>query len=321
LQAPGGQPRRLTFSPGNVAEPTILSDGRILFVLTRRALSSDASPGPALFTINNDGTELSAFAEQHDGNSRIERPRQLADGRMVYVISKRDGSSPNSAAEFVRMARPFQSREPLFPGVTARIRSVQPSSNGDLLVCAENSAGGQAGVAVFRVNPAATTLDAPLLADPAWENREAVEASPHRRPMGRLSNLVPTKTTGRILCLDVNHTRDASEKGRTTRVRVLAETSPGNIRSLGEVSVQADGSFMADVPAEVPLGFEALDENGRVLRREQPTLWLGPGENRACIGCHEPPNRSPHNHRPLAVSAPVPYLGLEPTELAQGKPD
>ena len=72
--------------------------------------------------------------------------------------------------------------------------------------------------------------------------------------------------------------------------------------------------FMAEVPADVPLGFEALDENGRVLRREAPMVWVRPGENRSCIGCHEPRNRSPHNHRPLAVSVPMPCLSLKSAE-------
>src|ERR1039458_5947186 len=134
-----------------------------------------------------------------------------------------------------------------------------------------------------------------------------------------------TKQTGHILCLDANYTRDASEKGgatpASTRVRVLAETSPGNVCALGEVPVQADGSFMAEVPASLPLGFEALDENGRVLRREAPMLWVRPGENRACIGCHEPGNRSPHNHRPLAVSVPVPCLSLANAKPVQRKID
>ena len=89
-----------------------------------------------------------------------------------------------------------------------------------------------------------------------------------------------------------------------THVRVLAETSPGTFCALGEVAVQADGSFLAEVPANVPLGFESLDANGRVLRREAPMIWVRPAENRTCIGCHEPHNRAPHNHRPLAVNVP-----------------
>jgi hypothetical protein len=81
--------------------------------------------------------------------------------------------------------------------------------------------------------------------------------------------------------------------------------------ALGEVAVQTDGSFLAEVPADVPIGFEALDENGRVLRHEAPMIWVRPAENRTCVGCHEPHNRAPHNHRPLAVNVPIPCLGLK----------
>jgi hypothetical protein len=131
--------------------------------------------------------------------------------------------------------------------------------------------------------------------------------------MGRLSTMDLTKSTGKILCLDANFTGDpaAGPTPATTRVRVLAQTSPGNISALGEVPVQADGSFLAEVPADVPIGFEALDENGRVLRREAPMIWVRPAENRSCIGCHEPHNRAPHNHRPLAVSLPLTSLSLK----------
>lgn len=323
VQSPSGQPRRLTFNSGSIAEPTMLSDGRILFVSTQTPESSGYASGPALFTINNDGTEFTAFAERQDRGTRIERPRELTDGRMVYLVSKSEGNPSGGAVELIRTARPFQSRASLFANTAARVSSVQPAGNGELLVCAENLSNAQASLALFRVSSTATTLGMPLLADPAWDFRDAVEAIPHRRPMGRLSIMDAAKKTGQILCLDANYTSDASAKsGNTpaaTRVRVLVETSPGKARALGEVLVQADGSFMAEVPADVPIGFEALDENGRVLRRKAPMLWVRPGENRSCIGCHEPRNRSPHNHRPLAVSAPVPCLSLANEQIAQRK--
>jgi hypothetical protein len=309
VQSPGSQPRQLTFSSRSIAEPTMLADGRILFVSTQPPESSNSASGPALFTINNDGTEITAFAGPEDPASAIQQPRLLADGRVVFLVLK----SGSSLAEFVRTARPFQSRAPLFPGVTARVRSVQPASNGDLLVCAENSSGTQASLALFRVSPTAATLGAPLLADPAWNNCEAAEVIPHRQPMGRLSTMDLTKSTGKILCLDANFSSDPAN-GSTpvaTHVRVLAQTSPGNVSALGEVPVQADGSFLAEVLADVPIGFEALDENGRVLQREAPMIWVRPAENRTCIGCHEPHNRAPHNHRPLAVNAPPLCLSLK----------
>jgi hypothetical protein len=339
VQSPDGQPRQLTFSSRSIAEPTMLADGRILFVSTQppesansvsgpalftvnndgmarmgggRILfveSSNSASGPALFTVNNDGTEITAFAGPEDPVSAIQQPRLLADGRVVFLVSKSDSSS----AEFVRTARPFQSRASLFPGVTAHVRSVQPAGNGDFLVCAENATNVKASLALFRVSPTATTLGAPLLADPAWNNCEAAEVSPHRPPMGRLSTMDLTKSTGKILCLDANFSSDPADGSTpvTARVRVLAQTSPGNISALGEVPVQADGSFLAEVPADVPIGFEALDENGRVLRREAPMIWVRPAENRSCVGCHEPHNRAPHNHRPLAVSLPLTSLSLK----------
>jgi hypothetical protein len=309
VQSPGGQPRQLTFSSRSIAEPTMLADGRILFVSTQPPESSNSASGPALFTINNDGTEITAFASPEDTASAIQQPRLLADGRVAFLVSQ----SGSSSAGFVRTARPFQSRASLFPGVTARIRSVEGASNGDLLVCAENASGAKTSLALFRVGPAATALGTPLLADPAWNNCEAVEVSPHRQPMGRLSTMDLTKSTGKILCLDANFS-DGPADGTTpvaTRIRVLAQTSPGNISALGEVPVQADGSFLAEVPAEVPIGFEALDENGRVLRREAQMIWVRPAENRTCVGCHEPHNRAPHNHRPLAVNAPPLCLSLK----------
>ena len=314
VQSPEGQPRQLTFSSSPVVDSTVLSDGRILFVMMQYS-TSNAPPDCALYTINNDGTEITAFAGPEDTASAIQRPRLLADGRVVFLAS----TFGSSAAEFVRVARPFQSRAPLFPGVTARVNSVEAASHGDLLVCAEHPSGPGTSLALFRVSPDATVLGAPLLADPAWNDCEAVEVSPHRQPMGRISSVDLTKSTGKILCLDANFSSDhpGGTTPAATRVRVLAETPPGNVRALGEVPVQTDGSFLAEVPSDVPLGFEALDENGRVLLREEPMLWVRPGENRSCIGCHEPRNRSPRNHRPLAVGVSLPCLSLKSAKLAQ----
>ena len=74
--------------------------------------------------------------------------------------------------------------------------------------------------------------------------------------------------------------------------------------------MQPDGSFLVEVPADTPLGFEALDAAGAVVLRLDPFVWLRPGENRGCIGCHEPHGLAPRNRRPLAVKAPaVPMEG------------
>ena len=88
VQSPGGRPWALTFTSCATTEPTMLSDGRILFVSTTPPESSSSAASPALFTINNDGTEITAFAGPEDSASAIQRPRLLADGRVVFLVSK-----------------------------------------------------------------------------------------------------------------------------------------------------------------------------------------------------------------------------------------
>jgi Hydrazine synthase alpha subunit middle domain len=309
-QLPGGQPRQLTFGLSGAADPTVLLDGRILFVSATSPSPAGSLRGLSLFTINNDGTEITAFACQHDPPAVIGRPRQLLDGRVAFLASGLESAAAEGSEECVRMARPFVSRAKLLPGLGARVRSACSEGESALLVCAENS---QASWAVYRVDGKQEKLGAPLFEDARWDCVEAVLARASQRPMGRLSTMDAAKKTGLILCMNVNDTTYSAEKQvAVTRIRVLAEVSPGRCRSLGEVPVQEDGSFMAEIPADIPLGFEALNREGEVVRRVEPVVWVRPGENRACTGCHAAHNRAPHNHRPLAVYAAVPCLPAEP---------
>lgn len=52
-------------------------------------------------------------------------------------------------------------------------------------------------------------------------------------------------------------------------------------------SANNQGSFSADVPANVPLQFQLLDKNGRVLVTHKPWLHIAPGATERCVGCHD----------------------------------
>jgi Hydrazine synthase alpha subunit middle domain len=56
---------------------------------------------------------------------------------------------------------------------------------------------------------------------------------------------------------------------------------------LGEAPVYDDGSWLAEIPAYVPVHLQAVDEFGLAIRNQ--TLWIQgmPGEDRVCGGCHE----------------------------------
>ena len=65
-------------------------------------------------------------------------------------------------------------------------------------------------------------------------------------------------------------------------------------RVLGLATVYEDGSAMFDVPSEVPVYFQLLDENGSVIQTMRSWSTLMPGEIYSCVGCHEDNNTAPN---------------------------
>jgi len=58
-------------------------------------------------------------------------------------------------------------------------------------------------------------------------------------------------------------------------------------RLIGTVPVEEDGSAHFTAPALRDISFNALDAEGRAIRRMGSTLHVIPGETQSCIGCHE----------------------------------
>lgn len=82
---------------------------------------------------------------------------------------------------------------------------------------------------------------------------------------------------------------------------------------LGIARVAADGSWLATVPANVPLHLQAIDQFGMSLENEPVWFSARPGESRVCGGCHE--NRAtttvinPGITQAAAIG-PTPAMGL-----------
>lgn len=75
---------------------------------------------------------------------------------------------------------------------------------------------------------------------------------------------------------------------------------------LGEADVNADGSWLAEIPPYLPVHLQPIDKFGLSIRNQR--LWIQgmPGEDRRCVGCHE--QRS---------GAGAPRLGQNPTVAEQ----
>ncbi len=329
-QSGAGPARRLTFGVQPAANPTVLADGRILFVSARSQALAAASatrfkPDNGLYTINNDGTQIAAFALDGDGAPWVRRPRQLPDGRVGFIALADRFGTRGGQAEGVRLAAPFATRSNLFTFPTSECASVEADGAGSLLVSLETrglTGRSMAGTyAVFRIPAGAVGPGEPVFDDPAWNDLEAVPLAARERPQGHISTMEPNENTGTILCLDADffrgEPRDTTAARKAVRVRVRA--APGD-HALGEAPVQPDGSFLVEVPADTALGIETLDAQGEVIHKLPPAIWVRPGEDRSCVGCHEPNNRSPRNRRPLAVNFPPVRLAPPPPPLAQHRP-
>jgi len=74
---------------------------------------------------------------------------------------------------------------------------------------------------------------------------------------------------------------------------------------LGDATVRADGSVFVTVPARRPVYFQLLDGKGRMVQSMRSWTSLQPGENSACVGCHENKNTAglPITRTTLAIQA------------------
>lgn len=64
-------------------------------------------------------------------------------------------------------------------------------------------------------------------------------------------------------------------------------------RVLGIVPIEDDGSVMFSCPAETPVYFQVLDENGQMIQSMRSWTTLMPNESFSCVGCHEPKSEAP----------------------------
>ena len=81
-------------------------------------------------------------------------------------------------------------------------------------------------------------------------------------------------------------------------------------RILGTVPVNGDGSVAFQAPADKPLQFQLLDENGMAVMTMRSTVWVRPGEMAGCVGCHESRHSSPTRFETYA--GPKTFHRLQP---------
>ncbi len=306
-----GAPEQLTFGAVRDGPGTLLADGRILFVRQRLDTADSCQHGRAtLMTIRPDGTGLELFYGDTAHPARAAAPAETRDGRFWFVED--DAASPRLAV--------VDGRNPLDTfrraGEVRGVGGLSPAGDGSIVAGVRDEVTGR--VRLVRISPGDPVSAQPLVADASWHYFES--AAPSAIAARRLTSVVDRKaTTGRLLCLDV---RDsdlaalfAADAAGTLRVRVLRATDG---KSLGDVPIEADGSFYVEVPSDTPLLLELLTPTGARLIQTHAPLWVRPNETRGCIGCHESRTLAPRNRAPLAVRRGPVLLAGSKVALPEG---
>ncbi len=307
----GSSVRRLTFNPSSDIDPFVMLNGRLLFASWRRAgLGRGLLGRVSLFGMGIDGTDYAAFCG--DQGRRIKHmPCTTTGGLAVFVEADRVGWDGAGYLSRVKLRRPLHSYQPITKTADGLFHSPAPLGDGKILVSRRPSDGsGTHGV--FRLDPV-TGRSKLLFDDPKYHDIHAVAIAKRSEPDGRSTVVTEKDPKGKLYCLNV-YTSDLKDPkwmppGTVKSVRVLGGVPEGvtsgrtvrngippliRRRILGQIPIEADGSFNIEVPASTPIELQTLDADGMALRTCS-WIWARNHEPRGCIGCHEDGELTPGN--------------------------
>jgi hypothetical protein len=100
----------------------------------------------------------------------------------------------------------------------------------------------------------------------------------------------------------------APPDGATGTRQAIGDTDFEMQQVLGYAPIEPDGSLELIVPADTPIGLQALDSQGRAFQVHTNWIQARPGERRACDGCHSPRRGAAINSGTVANSVPSAWL-------------
>jgi hypothetical protein len=300
LSLSDGKAMPLSYAPGSYLPTDVLRDGRILFS-SNYPLGTDGAP--EIYAVYTDGTGVESYRCDH-GMGRS-AGRELSSGDIVFPSGKGLARFTSPRAQQVA----FDSPAGDYAGdvveanshslLTAwRQNSKQPYQI-ELLNTADNQA------SMFLSQAESNLLDPVLVA---------------RRPIpNRHPSTLRDWTAANLLSLDSYTSKYAFVPGSIANVRVYTVDGAGQRKLLGTAPVEKDGSFYVHVPGDVPLQFELIGNNGKLLKREAGWFWARKSEQRICVGCHAGPEHAPENAVPAVLLRTTTPVDMTTTQAAGSK--
>lgn len=344
MDADGRNIRRLSESPVSETVPSVLNDGRVVYTRweyvdkglgnaeTLWAMRPDGRGVDHVYKLNTTWPAGMGGARAIPGSQKIVTVAgnhyQPGLGPVVLVDTRRSRSSAEAMHCITPEVRYPQTYEP--PKEFGAFADPYPVSEKFFLV--SHAPGPQASrYGLYLLD--AWGNRAELYQDPKLSCFEPMPLRPRRKPTA-IAEAVDRNRTGTLFIQDVYEGMTGIERGTVKYVRVMGAlewpwdepgiswslgTDPHRKRVYGIATVHADGSAFFTAPSDENLFFQALDENFMALQQMSTFINLMPGENRSCVGCHEPRRKAPSvaHARPMALGHPAQALVPQPGDTGQ----
>lgn len=333
LDRKSGDVRCLCFDQDNNWHPTMLANGRILFLRWEYTDSAHYF-SRVLMHMNPDGTDQKEYygSNSYWPNSLFyARPIPGSSSQFFGIVTghhgvrragevfKFDVNRGRKEATGVIQELPGYLKPAETPiidelsnrkGVDVRFVDSRPLSEDYILVTREN--GGLYLMDIF-------DNIVPIRLSEAYSYGEPILLAKQTRPPAIPDRIIPEAKDATAFISDVYKGRGMQgvPHGEVKSLRVFQyEYSPRNMGGhyvmgmesgwdvkilLGTVPVEKDGSAMFKIPANTPISLQPLDANGQAVQQMRSWLTAMPGEVVSCIGCHENQNDAPPRRRPTAA--------------------
>lgn len=352
MKADGSSERMLTFDQESNFHPSILNNGRVLYMRYEYANVAHQFPG-LLFHMNPDGSEqMEYYGSNSYWPNRIFYPRAIPEHPTMVVGIVTGHHAPCRAGKIV-LFDPARGRSQAsgaiqtIPGYGKKVEPViednlygkdwpkftnpYPLSDKYFLVSAKLSVFSAfsiwlvdifdnmtllkevPGHALFDPTPFKKVARPPTVPDKVKVGQKKAFVYVQDVYRGHPMGGVPRGTVKRLRLYSYNYMYRSFYKAKMGHNISPGMDGPWEPRYiLGTVPVNEDGSAYFSVPANTPIAVQPLDKEGRALQVMRSWFSGMPGEFVSCVGCHDSQNQVP-------MAKPSLALKQEPFEIEPWK--
>ena len=322
--------RRLTFDQDNNWFPTMLPDGRVMFLRWEYTESAHYF-SRVLMHMNPDGSDQKEYygSNSYWPNSLFNaRPLPGRPGMFAGIVSGHHGvkrlgelvlfdvnrgrtATEGAVQKIPGYGKPVENvtKDQLVQGLKAPYFAEPYPLNDECFLAVSSPSGNQGVTNVVWCDIYDNIV--PLTASSYFVYADPAPLGPRKKPPVLHDRVKTESKTATVYISDVYRGRAMAgvPRGEAKALRVfMSEYSPRNTGShyamgmesnwdlkvlYGTVPVNPDGSAIFSAPACQPLTLQVLDGEGRALALMRSWFTAMPGETLSCIGCHERQNCAP----------------------------